>query len=100
MKRAALLSVLMALTTAIAPERPEVDAGAREKRSDDVSVSSLQALVLQQASVIQTLRAELRAHDDRVSTLETSLHTLQDTLAHDVQTLNDRIAVTSRVGEC
>lgn len=72
-----MLAALAALATAAVLE-PEVDESVREKRSDDVYTASLRTLVEQHASVIQTLQADLTAHNDRVKTLETSLQALQN----------------------
>ncbi|KAK7462067.1 hypothetical protein BaRGS_00038515 [Batillaria attramentaria] len=41
-----------------------------EKRTDDVSVSSLQALVQQQAALIQTLQTRLTAAENRLNSVE------------------------------
>ena len=57
----------------------------REKRSDDVSVSSLQTLVEEQSAVIQTLQADLTATknglantNDRLSAAESRMQSLED----------------------
>ncbi|KAK7462068.1 hypothetical protein BaRGS_00038516 [Batillaria attramentaria] len=54
------------------------------KRTDDVSVSSLQTLVQQQAALIQTMQADLTAAKHRLSTLEHGFHT-HDTKISNIQ---------------
>ena len=103
MKCATLVSLLMALATAAVLEQTEAGGRrVREKRSDDVSMTSLRTLVEQQASAIATLRADLAAHNDRDRTLETRLQTLQNSFNAQLAALSrlqDRVAATSRAGE-
>nr|KAG5686848.1 hypothetical protein BaRGS_029893 [Batillaria attramentaria] len=54
------------------------------KRTDDVSVASLQTLVQQQAALIQTMQADLTAAKHRLSTLEHGFHT-HDTKISNIQ---------------
>ena len=75
---------LLAKSDTAAPRQAVDDSNVRVKRTDDVSVSSLhtlveqqQALLEQQASVIQTVQAELAASRSRVSGVERGLTYLE-----------------------
>ena len=51
----------------------EADGNARVKRSDDVNMSSLQAVVEQQTTLVQSMQAELEKEKNRAETVETDL---------------------------
>lgn len=69
----------------------------RAKRSDDVSATSLQALVQQQAAMLQTQQAELQATRNTVQALQLTVSSLQATLTSIESKTSKAVAFTARI---
>ena len=65
------------------------------QRSDDVSMSSLQTLLQQQASVVEALQTQLRVAESRLTSLEGSFRQQ----AGEMSTLKSRLASVTQQGE-
>ena len=66
------IALALLILTSVAIGMRAKDAEIRTKRSDDVTLSSLQTLVEQQAVVIQTLQSELAATKTRLDQQESA----------------------------
>ena len=92
---ARLFLILLILTL----KNTEADSNARVKRSDDVNLSSLQAVVVRQTTLVQSMQAELEAEKNRAAAVETDLRNKLTAAQNEIAALQSSVIVMSKPGK-
>ena len=92
---AGLFLVLLILTL----KNTEADGNARVKRSDDVNMTSLQAVVEQQTTLVQSMQAELEEEKSRSETVETDLRNKLTAVQNEIAALQSSVTALSKTGK-
>ena len=92
---ARLFLILLILTL----KNTEADSNARVKRSDDVNLSSLHAVVERQTTLVQSMQAEQEAEKNRAAAVETDLRNELTAAQNEIAVLQSSVIVMSKPGK-